>query len=79
MFTICHFLPPRKKLTDSPSVNTGVMQKEREIRRTILRGLTQPLSRYNIVFPAHLSQRAKSATADGLTSSDSIDKKVGEI
>jgi hypothetical protein len=57
---------------------------------TILRGLTQPLNAYRykyfslllllfyaFVVPADLSQQAKSeAAADGLTYSDSIDKKV---
>jgi hypothetical protein len=32
-----------------------------------------------LFYPADLSQLAKSATANGLTSSDSIDKKVREI
>jgi hypothetical protein len=56
---------------------------------TILRGLTQPLNAYGykyfslllllfypFVVPADLSKQAKSAAADGLTYSDSIDKKV---
>jgi hypothetical protein len=34
---------------------------------------------YPVVVPADLSQQAKSATADGLTYSDSIDKKVQKI
>jgi hypothetical protein len=55
---------------------------------TILRGLTQPLNAYGYKYfsllfllfypfevPADLSQQAKSAAADGLTYSDSIDKK----
>jgi hypothetical protein len=31
------------------------------------------------IVPANLTQQAKSAAADGLTYSDSIDKKVGKI
>jgi hypothetical protein len=59
---------------------------------TILRGLTQPLNAngykylslllllfYPFVVPADLSQHAKSAAADSLTYSDSIDKKVQKI
>jgi hypothetical protein len=59
---------------------------------TILRGLTQPLNAYGynylslllllfypFVVPADLSQQAKSAAAEGLTYSDSIDKKVRKI
>jgi hypothetical protein len=52
---------------------------------TILRGLTQPLNAYEykcfspFVVPADLSQLAKSASADGLTYSDSTDKKVQKI
>jgi hypothetical protein len=55
---------------------------------TILRGLTQPLNAYGykyfslllllfylFVVPADLSQQAKSAAADGLNYSDSIDKQ----
>jgi hypothetical protein len=34
---------------------------------------------YPFVVPADLSQQAKSAAADGLTFSDSIDKKVQKI
>jgi hypothetical protein len=34
---------------------------------------------YPFVVPADPSQQAKSAAADGLTYSDSIDKKVGKI
>jgi hypothetical protein len=34
---------------------------------------------YPFVVPADLSQQAKSATADGLTYSDSINKKVRKI
>jgi hypothetical protein len=58
---------------------------------TILRGLTQPLNAYGykyfsllllLFYPfvvlADLSQQAKSAAADGLTYSDSIDKKSSE-
>jgi hypothetical protein len=51
---------------------------------TILRGLTHPLNRYkyfplllllfySVLVPADVSQRAKSATAEGPTSLDSID------
>jgi hypothetical protein len=60
---------------------------------TILRGLTQPLNAYGykyfsllllllfypFVVPADFSQQAKSASADGLTYSDSIDKIVRKI
>jgi hypothetical protein len=68
------------------------MRKDRAAQQrlfsgTILRGLTQPLNAYGykyfslllfypFVVPADLSQQAKSAAADGLTYSDSIDKKV---
>jgi hypothetical protein len=68
------------------------MRKDRAVQQrlfsgTILRGLTQPLNAYKyfslllllfypFVVPADLSQQAKSAAADGLTYSDSIDKKV---
>jgi hypothetical protein len=56
-------------------------------RGTVLRGCTQPFNAYGykyfsllllypFVEPADLSQQAKSAAADGLTYSDSIDKKV---
>jgi hypothetical protein len=34
---------------------------------------------YPFVVPADLSQQAKSAAADGLTYSDTIDKKVRKI
>jgi hypothetical protein len=37
------------------------------------------LSHLTFVVPADLSQKAKSAAADGLTYSDSIDKKVLKI
>jgi hypothetical protein len=69
--------------------------KQRLFSGTILRGLTQPLDAYRykylndfslllflfypVVVPADLSQQAKSATADVLTYSDSIDKKVLKI
>jgi hypothetical protein len=59
---------------------------------TILRGLTQPLNAnvykyfsfllllfYPFVVPAVLSQQAKSAAADRLLYSDSIDKEVRKI
>jgi hypothetical protein len=59
---------------------------------TILRGLTQPLNAYGykyisllmllfypFVVPADLSQHTKSASANGLTYSDSIDKKVQKM
>jgi hypothetical protein len=59
---------------------------------TIMRGLTQPLNAYGykyfylllllfypFVVAADLSQQAKSAAADGLTYSDSFDKKVRKI
>jgi hypothetical protein len=68
------------------------MRKDRAAQQrlfsgTIVRGLTQPLNAYGykyfyllffypFVVPADLSQQAKSATADGLTYSDSIDKKL---
>jgi hypothetical protein len=64
--------------------------QQRLFSGTILRGLTQPfnacgyqyLSLLLLLFspyvvPADLSQQAKSAAADGLTYSDSIDKQVG--
>jgi hypothetical protein len=63
--------------------------QQRLFSGTILRGLTQHLSAYGykyfslllllfypFVVPDDLSQQAKSATADGLTYSDSIDKKM---
>jgi hypothetical protein len=66
--------------------------QQRLFRGTILRGLTQPLNAYGykyfslllllfypFVVPAVLSQQAKSAAADGLTYSDSIDKKCGKF
>jgi hypothetical protein len=66
--------------------------QQRLFSGTILRGLTQPLNAYGykyfslllllfypFVVPADLSQQAKSAAADGLTYSDSIDKKVRKI
>jgi hypothetical protein len=66
--------------------------QQRLFSRTILIGLTQPLNAYRykyfslllllfyqFVVPADLSQQAKSAAADGLTYSDSIDKKVRNI
>jgi hypothetical protein len=64
--------------------------QQRFFSETILRGLTQPLNAYGykyfslllvypFVVPADLSQQAKSATADGLTYSDSIDKKMWKI
>jgi hypothetical protein len=68
--------------------------QQRLFSGTILRGLTQPLNAYGykylslflllllfypFVVPADPSQQAKSAAADGLTYSDSIDKKVGKI
>jgi hypothetical protein len=59
---------------------------------TFLSGLTQPLNTYGykyfsllllmfypFVVPADLSQQEKSAAADCLTNSDSIDKKVRKI
>jgi hypothetical protein len=68
------------------------MAQQRLFSRTILRGLTQPLNAYGykyfslflflfypVVVPADLSQQAKSAAADGLTYSDSIDTKVRKI
>jgi hypothetical protein len=70
-----------------PSSTTKIVQ-----RGTILRGLTQPLNAYGykyfslllllfypFVAPANLSQQAKSADTDGLTYSESIDKKVRKI
>jgi hypothetical protein len=66
--------------------------QQRLFSGTILRGLTQPLNAYGykyfslllllfypFVVSADLSQQAKSAAADGLTYSDSIDKKVRKI
>jgi hypothetical protein len=66
--------------------------QQRLFSGTILRGRTQPLNAYGykyfslllllfypFVVPDDLSQQAKSAAADGLTYSDSIDKKVGKI
>jgi hypothetical protein len=64
--------------------------QQRLLSGTILRGLTQPLTAYGykyfslllfypFVVPADISQQAKSAAADGLTCSDSIDKKVQTI
>jgi hypothetical protein len=66
--------------------------QQRLFSGTILIGLTQPLNAYGykyfslvlllfflFVVPADLSQQAKSAAADGLTYSDSIDKKVRKI
>jgi hypothetical protein len=66
--------------------------QQRLFSGTILRGLTQPLIAYGykyfylllllfypFVVPADLSQQAKSAAADGLTYSDSIDKKNWKI
>jgi hypothetical protein len=66
--------------------------QQRLFSGTILRGLTQPLNAYGykyfylllllfypFVLPADLSQQAKSAAADGLTYSDTIDKKVPKI
>jgi hypothetical protein len=64
--------------------------QQRLFSGTILRGLTQPLNAYRYKYfslllfyqfavPADLSQQAKSAAADGLTYSDSIDKKVRKI
>jgi hypothetical protein len=66
--------------------------QQRLFSGTILRGLTQPLNSYAYkyfslllllfypcVVPADHSQQAKSAAADGLTYSDSIDKKVLKI
>jgi hypothetical protein len=64
--------------------------QQRLFSGTILRGLTQPLNAYGytyfslllfypFVVPADLSQQAKSATAEGLTYLDSIDKKVQKI
>jgi hypothetical protein len=63
--------------------------QQRLFSGTILRCLTQPLNAYGykyfcllmllfypFVVPADLSQQAKSAAADGLTYSDSIDKKA---
>jgi hypothetical protein len=71
------------------------MRKDRAAQQrlfsgTILRGLTQPLNAYGykylllllfypFVVPIDLSQQAKSAAADGLKYSDSIDKKVRKI
>jgi hypothetical protein len=76
-------------------VNIGEMGKDRAAQQrllcgSIMRGLTQPLNAYgykyfslllfySFVVPADLSQQAKSAAADGLTYSDSIDKKVRKI
>jgi hypothetical protein len=66
--------------------------QQRLFSGTILRGLTQPLNAYGykyfslllllfypFVVPADLSQQAKSAAADSLTYSESIDKKVRKI
>jgi hypothetical protein len=68
--------------------------QQRLFSGSILRALTQPLKAYGyiqiyfslllllfylFVVPADLSQQAKSAAADGLTYSDSIDKKVQKI
>jgi hypothetical protein len=68
--------------------------QQRLFSGTILKGLTQPLNAfgykykylslllllfYPFVVPADLSQQAESATADGQTYSDSIDKKVQKI
>jgi hypothetical protein len=68
--------------------------QQRLFSGTILRALTQPLNTYGykyfslllllllfypFVVPADLSQQAKSAAANGLTYSDSIDKKVRKI
>jgi hypothetical protein len=63
--------------------------QQRLFSGTILRGLTQPLNAYGykyfslqlllfypFVVPADLSQQVNSATADGLTYSDSIDNKT---
>jgi hypothetical protein len=90
---ICLFFLGGKKY--QKIVNIGVMRKDRAaqqrlFRGTILRGLTQPLNAYGckyfslllsypLVVPADLTQQAKSAAADGLTYSDSIDKKVRKI
>jgi hypothetical protein len=65
------------------------MRKDREAKQT---GLTQPLNTYEykyfslllllfypFVVPVDLSQQAKSAAADGLTYSDTIDQKVRKI
>jgi hypothetical protein len=66
--------------------------QQRLFSGTILRGLTQPLNAYGykyfyllmllfypFVVPDDLSQQAKSDAADGLTYSDSYDKKVLQI
>jgi hypothetical protein len=74
---------------DRAACTTKIVQ-----RNNSLRGLTQPLNAYGYkylslllllfypfawVVPDDLSQQAKSAAADGLTYSDSIDQKVRKI
>jgi hypothetical protein len=69
-----------------PSSTTKIVQRNNSER------VTQPLNAYGYIYlslllllfypfvvPAGLSQQAKSAAADGLTYSDSIDKKVWKI
>jgi hypothetical protein len=49
--------------------------QQRLFSGTILRGLTQPLNTYGYKY----FSQAKSAAADGLTYSDTIDRKCGKF
>jgi hypothetical protein len=83
-----------QKIVNIGAMRKDRAAQQRLFSGTILKGLTQPLNTYGnkylsvllllllfypFVVPADLSQQAKSAAADGLTYSDSIDKKVRKI
>jgi hypothetical protein len=64
-----------------PSSTTKIVQRNNSDRSNNAYGYKyfSLLLFYPFVVPADLSQQAKSAAADGLTYSDSIDKKVRKI
>jgi hypothetical protein len=92
--SVSFFLGGKKcqKIVNIGAMRKDRAAQQRLFSGTILRGLTQPLNTYGcnylslllllfypFVVPVDLSQQAKSATADSLTISDSIDQKVRKI
>jgi hypothetical protein len=92
--SVSFFLEGKKcqKIVNIGVMRKDQAAQQRLFSGTILRGLTQPLNAYGykyfslllllfypFVAPANLSQQAKSADTDGLTYSESIDKKVRKI
>jgi hypothetical protein len=92
--SVSYFLGGKKcqKIVNIGVMRKDKAAQQRLFSRTILRGLPQFLNTYGykyfsllfllfypFVVPADLSQQAKSAAAEGLTYSYSIDKKVRKI